>query len=463
MMSGKDKGYIGDEQLDMLFRNGLADAGEDVPAGVWEAVSAKLDAAGNGSKTVPFLVVRRKAWRYVAAGLGVAAVLAGGLFVTGNINTESSDVPEVVAEVVIEEPADSEGVNVDGKGIDAVADADSGVTGKSEYIAEVRSESQTTRQPVAEYESGVMTENLITSDTESDDSIGDVHGNVGISDAGAPAGSVSETNALAGAIPEDTSGAVAGTVSEAATGNSAGAQDADSQDDSDVWNRIERENEDAEDASGFSLSLGGLMQTNNNAQGLSVRRNLIGAIKPPTKTTIRQTSKESTYSVPVSFGLGLTYAINKHISVGTGLNYSFMQRTFTGTYTKVVDGEVKLKAAADIHNTLHYVGIPIKVYYHVIPQKRIDFYAYGGAQVEKGVRNVYELKAGGHDIHERESIKGVQTSVEAGLGISFRIVQGFSLYADPSLRYYFDCNQPVSIRTQQPLMLNLELGLRFEL
>jgi hypothetical protein len=37
------------------------------------------------------------------------------------------------------------------------------------------------------------------------------------------------------------------------------------------------------------------------------------------------------------------------------------------------------------------------------------------------------------------------------------------LYADPSLRYYFDNGQPKSIRTSQPLMLGLDLGLRIKL
>ena len=37
------------------------------------------------------------------------------------------------------------------------------------------------------------------------------------------------------------------------------------------------------------------------------------------------------------------------------------------------------------------------------------------------------------------------------------------IYLDPSVRYYFNCNQPKSIRTDQPLMLGFEVGARFNL
>ena len=32
---------------------------------------------------------------------------------------------------------------------------------------------------------------------------------------------------------------------------------------------------------------------------------------------------------------------------------------------------------------------------------------------------------------------------------------------DPGANYYFNCNQPRSIRTERPLLLNFDVGLRF--
>jgi hypothetical protein len=67
-----------------------------------------------------------------------------------------------------------------------------------------------------------------------------------------------------------------------------------------------------------------------------------------------------------------------------------------------------------------------------------------------------------HVIH-KEKADGVQMSAAIGLGAEFGLTQYLGLYIDPSLRYYFDCDQPKSIRTAQPLMFSVEAGLRFRL
>ena len=52
-------------------------------------------------------------------------------------------------------------------------------------------------------------------------------------------------------------------------------------------------------------------------------------------------------------------------------------------------------------------------------------------------------------------------SVGAGLGVEFRLGRTLGLYLDPGVNYYFPGNQPRSIRTDKPLMLNFDAGLRF--
>ena len=55
----------------------------------------------------------------------------------------------------------------------------------------------------------------------------------------------------------------------------------------------------------------------------------------------------------------------------------------------------------------------------------------------------------------------LQFSVGAGLGVEFLLGQRVGLYIDPGVNYYFPCNQPRSIRTEKPLLLNFDVGLRF--
>ena len=56
---------------------------------------------------------------------------------------------------------------------------------------------------------------------------------------------------------------------------------------------------------------------------------------------------------------------------------------------------------------------------------------------------------------------GLQFSVDAGLGVEFLLSRRVGLYVDPGVSYYFPCNQPRSLRTEKPLLLNFDVGLRF--
>ena len=212
-----------------------------------------------------------------------------------------------------------------------------------------------------------------------------------------------------------------------------------------------------------SLVLSGLAST-NDAQS----QNRMGPMKAPSvnpapkKTGITETSTKSTYGIPVSFGAGVKVDFNERWSLGVGANYTLLARKFYGKYTKVTeDGGIENSISSDIRNTQHFVGIPVNAYYNIISKDRINLYAYAGGTVEKCVSDNYNVL--GTSIYHKEKAEGVQLSADAGIGVEFMLGKHMGLYIDPSLRYYFDCDQPKSIRTDQPLMLGLEMGLRFRL
>ena len=107
------------------------------------------------------------------------------------------------------------------------------------------------------------------------------------------------------------------------------------------------------------------------------------------------------------------------------------------------------------------MGIPVNAYYNILNNKQINLYAYAGGSVEKCVTDKYEVLS--TNIIHTEKPSGVQLSANVGIGVEFMLGKHVGLYADPSLRYYFDNGQPKSIRTSQPLMLGLDLGLRIKL
>lgn len=184
--------------------------------------------------------------------------------------------------------------------------------------------------------------------------------------------------------------------------------------------------------------------------------------KAPAKTGISETSTSTIYGIPLSFGAGVRIDLTEKWSLGAGLNYTLLSRKFYGTYTLVgPDGDIESTTSSDIRNNQHYIGIPVNAYYNIIGTENVNFYAYAGGTVEKCVADKYDVMS--TSILHTEAVKGVQLSAGVGIGVEFMLGRHLGLYVDPSLRYYFDCGQPKSIRTAQPLMVGLEMGLKVRL
>lgn len=209
-----------------------------------------------------------------------------------------------------------------------------------------------------------------------------------------------------------------------------------------------------------SFVLSGLTGTNaaQNEAGKSIFKRP-EANPGPLTTGVRQTSTNSTYDIPLSFGAGIRVGVSPKWSIGAGVNYSMLSRKFSGTYRKVNEaGVIENTTSSDIRNTQHYIGIPVNAYYDIVNSRNVNFYAYAGGTVEKCISDKYYVL--NTSIVHKEKANGVQWSANAGIGVGFRIGKHLGLYIDPSLRYYFDCGQPHSIRSAQPLMLGFEAGLK---
>ena len=175
------------------------------------------------------------------------------------------------------------------------------------------------------------------------------------------------------------------------------------------------------------------------------------------KTGVTETGNNS-FGLPISLGIGARFDIAPKWSIGVGVNWSLLTRNFDGAFTKVEGNETLEYTESSIRNTQHYIGIPVNVYYNIISNKHINFYTYAGGAVEKGLTNKFDILSS-KSVY-KEEIQGVQWSANLGLGVEFMFGKHLGLYLDPSVRYYFNCQQPKSIRTAQPFMLGLELGLR---
>ncbi len=210
-----------------------------------------------------------------------------------------------------------------------------------------------------------------------------------------------------------------------------------------------------------SIVIGGNVSSNGEASSLGSRTSYLSSGNLQDATILRQTGSESSYSIPVTFGVGTRIELGKRWGINTGLTYTMLQRSFAGVYTRYEDGKmVDSRSSEDIRHTIHYIGIPVNAYYDLLKGKRTRLYAYAGGSIERAVSNKFRINGSDKDIVHHEDVKGVQLSAGAGLGVEFNIVKDLGIYINPGFQYFFDCDQPVSIRTQQPFMMNFEIGLR---
>lgn len=169
----------------------------------------------------------------------------------------------------------------------------------------------------------------------------------------------------------------------------------------------------------------------------------------------------STYGVPLTLGLGLRYYVLPRLSIGTGIDYSLLTRTFTGKYSGVssVTGEY-IQEGGSVSHSLQYIGIPLGLYYDILSTDVLKLHVYGLGEAERCISSKYTLFASPNIVHS-EHVEKLQYSVGGGLGIEFSLSRTLGLYIDPGIRYYFPSDQPKSIRTDKPVMVNFDAGLRF--
>ena len=387
-------------EQDLMFRSILESGQEEVPGRVWDGVASEL---ARREKAVLW-------WRRTAVGVAAAA--------------------SVMVGVLLHQPSEEMPVH-SGDAIAVAAPVEDVVEKVARYIAYVPkvekpatdspantlpAEAAVTEETVAPDKSALQTEP--TADGGKSTDVGKTAGQSGIADNG-----VKKTEAFT-PFPQE-------------------------------WEKEEAVRKYRAKAS-LTLSA----NTGANTVGKSAPSGRLNRPMSPNarlKTGVTETGNNS-FGLPVSVGIGARFDIAPKWSVGVGVNWSMLTRNFDGVFIMVEDGEEMEYTESHIRNTQHYIGIPVNVYYNIISNKHINFYTYAGGAVEKGLTNRFDILSS-KSVY-KEEIQGVQWSANLGLGIEFMFGKHLGLYLDPSVRYYFSCQQPKSIRTAQPVMLGLELGLR---
>lgn len=201
------------------------------------------------------------------------------------------------------------------------------------------------------------------------------------------------------------------------------------------------------------------LSNSNTAKASDI--NMLKRPAVPQATTIEETG-ESRYAIPVAAGIGLRFDVSKRFSIGTGVSWSYLTRSFSGQFNELdADGAIISQTGyTNIRNSQHYIGIPLNLYVDIIRKDFIDFYAYASGSANYCLSNRYQM-----DKSKSYSPEGSnwQFSAGIGMGVEFIAAKKVGFYIDPSLNYWFTAGEVSNIRTRQPLMLGLELGIRLHI
>lgn len=195
-----------------------------------------------------------------------------------------------------------------------------------------------------------------------------------------------------------------------------------------------------------------LLMAMSQAQGGLAANDVVSTVQ---KAYVPQEVISNTkFIMPVSVGVQFQMPISKLLSVGLGVNYTMLFSNYDA---------LSRQETRQTQQTLHYIGVPLNLYTTFMQKDNIRLYFMGGVTLEKGLYAFYRVSENGIRRSRGEYIEGMQLSVTGGLGVELAVSNSTGLYFDPSIAYYFDNNQPVSIRTAQPLQFKFELGFRFHL
>ena len=158
------------------------------------------------------------------------------------------------------------------------------------------------------------------------------------------------------------------------------------------------------------------------------------------------------HHAPVSVGLQVAFGIAPRLSLSTGLVYT---RTSSDFYPYASS------SSYNVHQVLHYVGIPVGLNYEFWQSGGFHAYVMAGAEADYNVKNDTEEEGVKKENAKRDR---VQFSGKASLGAQYDITPKVGLYIEPGAKYYFDNGSHVeNTFKDKKLNFNLQFGLRFNL
>lgn len=162
------------------------------------------------------------------------------------------------------------------------------------------------------------------------------------------------------------------------------------------------------------------------------------------------------HRMPLTIALSVDKMLNRHLSIGTGLQYTQMysETQLGNTYS----WEQKKQR-------LRYLGIPLRLSWYPIKTNR--WHIYGTTQMMMELPLHSSTKQNSYidgmmiKSEELQLSPSLQWSIGAAAGLEYRLTPVIGIYAEPSLQYFFKTGDGIdSYRTKHPATFSVPIGIR---
>ena len=167
--------------------------------------------------------------------------------------------------------------------------------------------------------------------------------------------------------------------------------------------------------------------------------------------------RSSHHQMPVTWSLALKYRLNHRFGLESGLSYSRLNSDF-----EMGAGGNTIRE----HQTIHYLGIPMKGIYNMYGRRLWNIYGSLGLTTEIPVHSTLHSDFyvnGQYEVGDKTAIHAPwQLSTTFGLGLQYHLTPNVGFFVEPSLQYYVPTNSDIeTYRTEHPFSFSLPMGIRF--
>ncbi|MDE5971990.1 MAG: sigma-70 family RNA polymerase sigma factor [Muribaculaceae bacterium] len=163
------------------------------------------------------------------------------------------------------------------------------------------------------------------------------------------------------------------------------------------------------------------------------------------------------HHMPFVIGLSVNKPLSSRWSIESGVRYTFLRSDILSQSERMNE---------ETTQRIHYIGVPLKFSYRMFTHKGISVYGQGGVTLDIPVSGSQSVRRFAPEWTaaetDRRNIQApLQWSVEGGVGVQYHFTPSLSIYAEPSLRYYFNPGSDIrTIRQEKSLEFTIPVGLR---